>query len=118
MTDIPVVDSPLAEVAEVAKYARLEDEVISHPATLARDDIYLACAPREHRQWNWNGDIDTDLSDFNIMFEFPSGRSGLREDSSPITIAIGVNQSNGIIESVSLKHNQNRSKYLLSYKYK
>ena len=41
-------------------------------------------------EWNRNGNIDSDLSDVNLVLELPRTSTGVGEDCSPIPIRVGI----------------------------
>ena len=81
------VDSTLAIEANVAKYGT------------------LVTAPREHRKRDRYGDIDPNLTHIDVYFKLASCCARLGKDGGAITVAIIVDDSNGIIQIICLQYN-------------
>jgi len=57
----------------------------------------LATSERKHRERNRDWQIDTDLTTFDVMLEFPGTVTISGEDRTPISIRVLVNEVNGVL---------------------
>lgn len=58
---------------------------------------YLVSAPREHRKWHGDRNVDSDLTDVHVMFKLPCSRARLRKDCSAIAITVLVDDLDTLI---------------------
>ena len=58
--------------------------------------------------------VDTDLAGLELALEAGGGGTRAGEDSSAITVLVGIDQLDGIINSVDLEADQDRTKDLLA----
>jgi hypothetical protein len=65
----------------------------------------LVTGEAEHRQWDGDGNVDSNLACFDILLESSSCASGLREACGSISILIGVDQINRSIEGGYIQTN-------------
>ena len=68
----------------------------------------------EHGQRYWNGHVDSDLSDVDVLDEFPGGGAVGGEDGRAVTVAVIVDQVDGVVERVDGEDHQNRAEDLLA----
>ena len=72
----------------------------------------LVSAPAKHGQWHRDRDIDTNLSDVHLSLELPRGGSTLREDGSAVSVWVGVDDCEGVVESICFQTEENRAEDL------
>ena len=51
----------------------------------------------EHGEWHWDGNIDPYLTNIDLRLEFPGHSSRSGEDGSPVSIGIGVNDLDSLV---------------------
>eukprot|EP00049_Salpingoeca_infusionum_P010787 m.186081 g.186081 ORF g.186081 m.186081 type:complete len:448 (-) comp14747_c0_seq1:684-2027(-) len=73
----------------------------------------LATGEGEHWQRNWDWNVDTNLSGFDLKGELASSSAVVGEDGSTVTPLVGIGKGNSVIEGVSIEADKNRAKDLL-----
>ena len=89
--------------------SRLSIKVIS---TLSRDRS-LVSSERKHGQWNGDRGVDSNLAGLNVTLEPGCGSSAIGEDSNPVTIFVGVDKVNGVLECVDIHAHKDRAEDFL-----
>lgn len=75
--------------------------------SMRRSDLHRMNA----RQRNGYGDVDTDLSNFDLALKFAGCGSRLSKDRGTISIFIGIDDIKRIVKCVSSDHNKDGAKY-------
>ena len=57
----------------------------------------------------WYGDIDTDLTRFNIFLKALGRRAGAGEDSSAVTVLIRIDEIDSCVQSGSFEADEDRA---------
>lgn len=70
----------------------------------------LVSSEREHREWDRNRQVDSNLSGLDFVLEFSSVSSGLGENGNTITPRVAVDELDGLIKSLHSADDHNRSK--------
>mmetsp|Transcript_21036 Transcript_21036/g.49367 ORF Transcript_21036/g.49367 Transcript_21036/m.49367 type:complete len:232 (-) Transcript_21036:926-1621(-) len=65
-------------------------------------DRLLVPREGEHRQRNRDRDVDTNLSRFNLVGEFPCSRPAACEDGGAVAVRVRVHEVDGFLEGVGL----------------
>ncbi len=60
----------------------------------------LASSKGEHRQGNWDGQVDADLAAFDLVLELSGDVAVLCENSSSVSVGVAVDKLNGLLQSV------------------
>ena len=71
-------------------------------------------APREHRQRDRDGHVDPNLANFDTRLELARGRAALRENCGAVTVLVGVDDVERVIEGVGGDDGENGAKDLLA----
>ena len=58
---------------------------------------YLVSTPRKHRQWHWDRDVNSDLTNVYIVLEFPRSRTRLGKDCCPVPVPVLVDNTDTFI---------------------
>lgn len=82
-------------------------------ATSNRRCTYFVSAPGEHRQWDRDGHIDTNLAYLNLTLKLASRRSTLGEDGGPIAVRVRIDDRQSLIKRVSFEDHKDGAKDLL-----
>ena len=78
------------------------------------EEARFVSAPREHRQWDRNGHVDSNLANFDTRLELACSRAALREDGCSVTVLVGVDDVERVIEGVGGDDGQDGTKDFLA----
>lgn len=79
----------------------------------ATGNTLLVASKGEHRQRNGDGDVDANLSGFDVLLESRRRRSRGCEDGGTIAVLVIVCQRNRIVESIDIKAHEHRTEDFL-----
>ena len=68
----------------------------------------------EHGQRHWDGHVDSDLSDVDVLDEFPGGGAVGGEDGGSVAVTVVVDQLDGVIQRVHAEDHQDGAKDLFA----
>lgn len=78
----------------------------SHAALVARE--------AEHGQWHGNRDVDAQLAGGDVLLELGRRRPGASEDGGAVTVWIGIDQLDSVIEAWGIEADEDRTEDFFS----
>lgn len=72
----------------------------------------LIPAPREHRQWHGDRNVNSNLSHINLPLVFPGSSTGLGEDGGSVPILVLVDDLESLVESLGVEDDEDGSEDL------
>jgi hypothetical protein len=91
----------------VKGYCTLTVEVSSAPHGV------LVTSEGEHGKWNWDGQVDADLTSLDFVLELASSVAILGEDGCTVTPGVGINEVNSFLSGVNANDIHNGAEDLL-----